>query len=142
MTVGDRSQQLLAQPLRPQELLLLLARGAEAAPATGEGHENAPAALGAPQPGEAVLEEATLEELAQHPLDDRAQGAAGASEAPRPKTQQVLEVLFDQTEERRLTRPPWPIDAADNLHAEPEAGGRGTGGKGVWPSRSDLPTRD
>jgi len=35
VTVRDRSEQLLAQPLGPEELLLLLARGAEAAGGTG-----------------------------------------------------------------------------------------------------------
>jgi len=73
VAVRDRGQHLLAQPLGPQELTLLLARGAEGAPATGEGHQHASAALATPQPGEAVLQETTLEELAQHPLHYGAQ---------------------------------------------------------------------
>jgi hypothetical protein len=100
VTVRDRSEQLLAQPLGPEELLLLLARGAEAAAAPGEGHENAPAALGAPQPGEAVLEQPAAQELPQHPLDHRAQRPVRAGEAPGPDTQQVLEVLLDEAEQR------------------------------------------
>jgi hypothetical protein len=32
-------------------------------------------------------------------------------------------VLLDQTEERRLARPPRLVDPAGDLHAQPEAGG-------------------
>ena len=63
MAVRDAQQHLLAQPLGPQQLLLLLARGAEAAAPAGEGDEHAPAALTAPQSCEAVLQEAALQEL-------------------------------------------------------------------------------
>jgi hypothetical protein len=67
----------------------------------GEGDEDAPAALRAPQPGKPVLEQAALEELPQDALDDRSQGSVGASEPRGPHTQQLLEVLFDETEQRR-----------------------------------------
>jgi hypothetical protein len=54
---------LLAQPLRPQELLFLLARGAEAAASAREGHQDTLAAFAAPQPCKAVIEKPALEEL-------------------------------------------------------------------------------
>jgi len=45
VTVGHGSEQLLPRPFGPEELLLLLAGGAEAAPAAGEGDQHAPVAL-------------------------------------------------------------------------------------------------
>ena len=63
VAVGDRGQHLVAQPLGPQDLSLLLARGAERAAAAGKGDEHAAPALGAPQPSEAVLEQAAAQEL-------------------------------------------------------------------------------
>jgi len=60
VAVRDGQEHVLAQPLGPQELLLLLARGAEAAAPTREGDEHAPAALRAPKPCEAVLQQAAF----------------------------------------------------------------------------------
>ena len=70
------------------------------------------------------------EEPAQHPLDHRPQRAMLPDEAGGPDSQQLLEVLLDQTVERRLPRPPRLVDPAGDLHAQPEAGGRGTGTMG------------
>jgi hypothetical protein len=124
VAVGDGSEQLVAQPFGPKKLLLLLAGGAEAAATAGERDQHAPAALGTPQPeGEAVLEEAALEELAQDPFHHRPQGPVLPDEAGGPHAQQLLEVLLDQTEERRLARPPRLVDPAGDLHAQPETGG-------------------
>jgi hypothetical protein len=61
VAVGYGSEQLLAPPLGPQELLLLPAGGAEAASAAGEGDEHTATAPRAPQPREAVLEKPALE---------------------------------------------------------------------------------
>jgi hypothetical protein len=54
VAVRDGQEYLLAQPLGPEQLLLLLARGAEAATAAGEGNQNAFATLRTPEPCEAV----------------------------------------------------------------------------------------
>ena len=51
-------------------------------------------------------------------------------EAGGPDAQQLLEVLLHQTEQRRLTRPPRPVDPASDLHAQPQAGGRVAGTNG------------
>jgi hypothetical protein len=51
-----------------------------------------------------VFEEATLEELAQDPLDHGAQGPMLPDEAGGPRSQQFLEKLLDQPQERRLAR--------------------------------------
>jgi hypothetical protein len=110
VAVGDGSEELLAQPFGPEELLLLLAGGAEAAATAGKGDEYATAALGAPQPREAVLEEAALEELAQDPFHHRPQGPMLPDEAGGPDSQQLLEVLLDQPEEWRLPRSPRLVD--------------------------------
>jgi hypothetical protein len=52
--VGYRGQELLFEPLRPQELLLLLAGRAEGAAAAGERDEDARPTGAAPKPCEAV----------------------------------------------------------------------------------------
>jgi len=69
--------------------------------AAGEGDQNAPAARAAPEPGEAVLEQAAAQELPQHPLDQRPQRAVAPGEALRPDPQQLLEVALDEPVERR-----------------------------------------
>ena len=84
MAVRDSQQHFVAQPLGPQELLLLLARGAEAAATAGEGDQNALAALRTPQPCKAVLEKPALEELPQHSFDHRPQRPMLPNEARRP----------------------------------------------------------
>jgi hypothetical protein len=38
--------------------------------------------------------------------------------------QELLEVLFDQSEKRRLARPPRPVDPTGDLHAQPRTGGK------------------
>jgi hypothetical protein len=47
-----------------------------------------------------VFDEATAHEPAQHPLDHWPQRAMLPSEADGPDSQQLLEVLLDQTEKR------------------------------------------
>jgi hypothetical protein len=79
-------------------------RGAEAAATAGEGHEHTPAALSAPQSCEAVFEKAALQELPQHSLDHQAKRPVLPDEARRPRPQELLEMLLDQTVERRLAR--------------------------------------
>jgi hypothetical protein len=124
MAMGHRRQHLLPQPLGPQDLLLLLAGGAEAAAAAGERAEHARAAGRAPEPGEAVLDEAALEEPSQHALDDPTQQAVGLGEALRIDAQEVFQVLLDKPEERGLPRSPRPVDPRADLHATPSSGGR------------------
>jgi hypothetical protein len=53
-----------------------------------------------------MLDEATAHETAQHPLDHRAKRPMLSGEALGPDTQQLLEVLLDQAEQRGLARPP------------------------------------
>jgi len=63
MAVRDGQEHVFAQPLGPQELLLLLAGRTEATATAGEGDKDAAPALAAPEPGELVLEKAALQEL-------------------------------------------------------------------------------
>jgi hypothetical protein len=100
-----------------------------------------PAALGTPPPGEAVREKATLEQTAQHPLDDWAQGAVAAGETLRPDAQHLFEVRLDEPIERRLTRSPRPVDPAGDLHAQPEAGGGDAGAKERWAFPARAPDK-
>jgi len=58
-----------------------------------------------------------------------------------PDSQQLLEVLLHEAVKRRLAWPPRLVDTAADLHAQPTAGGRGTGDKRERPSRPALPTR-
>ena len=127
VAVGDRGEHLLAQPLGPQDLPLLLARGAERPPAAGERHQHAPPALAAPEAGEAVLEQAAAQELPQHPLDHRSKRPVLPCEALGPDPQQLLQVALDELEQRRLARLSRPVDPAADLHAQPRAGGRVAG---------------
>jgi hypothetical protein len=76
----------------------------------------------------------TLQELAQHPLDDWSQGSVLPYEAGRPDAKQLFQVLFDEPMKRRLARSPRPVDPASDLHAQPRAGGRGTGRRERRPS--------
>ena len=115
--------------------------GQKPAAAAGEGDQNASAALTAPEPGEAVLEQAALEELPQDPLAHRPQRAVAPGEALRPDPQQLLEMALDELVERGLTGTPRPVDPASDLHAQPEAGGRVAGGKGGRLRRSRSGSR-
>jgi hypothetical protein len=142
VAVGDFGQDFAAQPLGPEQLLLLLAGWAEAAAAAGEGDQDAPAARAAPEPGEAVLEQPAAQELPQHPLDHRPQRPVAPGEALGPDPQQLLEVALHEPVERRLTRTPRLVDPATDLHAQTQAGGRGAGGKGGGLWRSGLPKTD
>ncbi len=142
MAVCDLLQHLLTQPLGPKDLPLLLARRAEAAAAAGEGDEHAAPALPAPEPSEAMLDEPAAQELPQHPFHHRTQGAVLAREALRPDTQQLVEVPFDQLQERRLARLPRPVHPAIHLHAQPQAGGESpakAGGQPACPCRRVSP---
>jgi len=100
VAMGNGRENLLLEPLCPQELALLLARRAKRPSATGERAKHARPAHRAPKPREAVFDEATAHEPAQHPLDHRPQRAMLPSEADGPDSQQLLEVLLDQTEKR------------------------------------------
>jgi hypothetical protein len=73
---------------------------------------------------EAVLDQATCEEPAQHALDEGAERAVLLGEALRIDAQELLEVLLGQPEERELPRPPRPVHPRTDLHATPRAGGR------------------
>jgi hypothetical protein len=75
-----------------------------------------------------VLEKAPFQEPAQHPLDGGAEWAMLLGEAVGVDAEKLPDVLLDEAAQRRLARPPRPVDPARDLHAQPEAGGRGTGG--------------
>jgi hypothetical protein len=91
--------------------------------------EEAPA-LRAPQPCKAVFQEATLQELPQHPLDHRAQRATLPHKTRGPDAEQLFEVLFHEPVERRFTRTSRPVNPATDLHAQPEAGGEAPAARG------------
>src|SRR5262245_53676440 len=141
MAVRHGQEQFLAQPFRPQDLLLLFAGGTEAPTPAREGNEDAPSALGAPKAGEPVLEQPALQELQQHSFDHRAQLPVLPLEPGWPDSQHLLEVLLHEAVKQRLAWPPRLVDTAADLHAQPTAGGRGTGDKRERPSRPALPTR-
>jgi hypothetical protein len=96
------------EPLRPQELALLLARRAK-------------------RPHEA----------AQHPLDHRAKETMLSGKADGPDSQQLLEVLLHQTVEGGLLGPSRLVDPTADLHTSRPAGRRASGenGRGCCPSR-------
>jgi len=144
VAMGNGRENLLLEPLCPQELALLLARRAKRPSATGERAKHARPAHRAPKPREAVFDEATAHEPAQHPLDHRPQRAMLPSEADGPDSQQLLEVLLDQTEERGLARPSRLVDPATDLHTSRPTGGRASGenGRGGCPSRPAVSGRE
>ncbi len=76
-----------------------------------------------------MFDETTAHEAAQHALDHGAQRAVHLGEPLRIDAEKVLEMLLDEPEQRRLPRPPRPVDPAGDLHAQPRAGGRDTGRK-------------
>ena len=84
--------------------------------------EHAGPTRAAPKAREAVLDQATCEEPA--PVDDGAERAVLLGEALRVHTQELLEVLLDQPEERGLPCPTRPVHPRTDLHAIPTAGGR------------------
>ncbi len=127
VTVRDGLEYLFAQPLRPQERALLLAGRAEVASATGVRDQIACPTRVAPSPGEAALDEPTCEEGPQHPLDHGTQRAVHPGEALLVQAQKRLEVLLDQTEQRRVPSPARPVDATGDLHTSRPAGGRAPG---------------
>jgi hypothetical protein len=98
VAVRDLGEHLLAQPLGPQNLSLLLARRAKRPAAAREGHQHAAPALWAPQPGEAMLEQTTVQELPQDALHHRAQRPVRPGEAGRPDSQQLLQMPLDELE--------------------------------------------
>lgn len=100
VTARNWREHLFLEPLRPQELALLLARRARGPSATRERTKHASPTRRAPKPGKAVFDEATAREPSRHPLDHRPQRAMLPSEADGSDSQQLLEVLLDQTEQR------------------------------------------
>jgi hypothetical protein len=84
MAMRNGREHLLPQPLRPQELALLLARRAEGPSATGERAEHSRPERRAPKPREAVFDEATAHEPPQHALDHATQRAVSPG-APRTR---------------------------------------------------------
>jgi hypothetical protein len=129
---------LLAQPLGPEELLLLLARWAEAAAAAGEGDHSCGRSR-----TRAARSRTPVERSAGTPATPaRPPPAAPVAgrEALGPDPQQLLEVALHEPVERRLTRTPRLVDPATDLHAQTQAEGRGSGGKGGGLWRSGLPT--
>jgi hypothetical protein len=83
VTMRDRLEHFLLQPLRPQELLLLFACRTEAPAPTRKRAEHGGPTGAAPKAREAVLDQATCEEPAQHALDDGAERAMLLGEALR-----------------------------------------------------------
>jgi hypothetical protein len=79
MAMRDGREDLVLQPLGPQKLLLLLARRAEVPAAARERAKHARPASRAPKPGEAMFDEPTAHEAAQHALDHGTQRAALAN---------------------------------------------------------------
>jgi hypothetical protein len=124
VTMREGLEHLFAQPLRPQERALLLARRGEIPSATRVRDQVARPTARTPSSGEAPCHVATLDEAAQHAFDDGAQGAVLLGEAFSVHTQEVLDVLADEAEEGRLLGLPGPVDSGADLHACPKAGGR------------------
>jgi hypothetical protein len=83
MPVRHGLEHFLLQPLGPQELLLLFAGRAEAPAATRKRAEHARPTGAAPKAREAVLDQATCMEPAQHALDDGAKRAVRLGEPRR-----------------------------------------------------------
>ena len=74
-----------------------------------------------------MLDEPAGEEGTQDALDNGPEGAMAGRKASLVGAEELIEVLRDETEQRRFARPPRPIDAGADLHASSWAGGRGTG---------------
>jgi hypothetical protein len=77
--------------------------------------------------GEAMLDQPAPHEPSQHALDHGPERAVPSGEPLWIHAQGLLEVLLDQSEKRRLARPPRLVDPTGDLHAQPRTGGRGTG---------------
>ena len=116
VSVGDRLEDLVLEPLGPQKRALLLTGRAERAPSTGVGDQVARPAGRAPGPGHGLVRQAPPEAVpALEPL------------LPRPLHSLVEGV--EKTPKRRLPGIPRPVDATGALHVPPEAGsGRDAGG--------------
>ena len=71
----------------------------------------------APTAREAMRQVAAFDETAQHALDDRTQRTVTALEALWPDPQQLLDMLADESIERRFLRPSRTINASADLHA-------------------------
>lgn len=67
---------------------------------------------------------ATLDEAAQHALDDEAQGAVLLGETFGVEAEKILDVLADEAEEGRLFGLAGPVDSGADLHAAACSGGR------------------
>jgi hypothetical protein len=67
------------------------------------------------------------QEPSQHALDHGPERAVPSGELLWIHAQELLEMLLDQSEKRRLARSPWPVDPTGDLYAQPPTGGRGTG---------------
>jgi hypothetical protein len=65
-----------------------------------------------------MFDQATAHEPAQDPLDHRPQGPVLPGEARGPDSQQLLQVLLHQTEERGLARPSRLVDHRAWLEVE------------------------
>jgi hypothetical protein len=68
-----------------------------------------------PGPREPVLDQATGEKLAQHPLDDAPQRAVRARESLGPEAQQILDVLADKPIEGRFLRPSRSVESNEHF---------------------------
>jgi hypothetical protein len=71
-----------------------------------------------------MLDQPAAHEPAQYSLHYRAQRTVRLGEPLRINAQELLEVLFNQPEERGLPRPPRPVHPRTDLHASPPPGGR------------------
>ncbi len=100
VAVRDGGEQVPAQPLCPQQRVLLLARRAKGPSATRERHHIGRATGVAVGAAKAVFWHTAPDELPQDALDDRAQRAVLFGKALGVDAQELLDVLLDQTEER------------------------------------------
>ncbi len=127
MAVRNGREHLFAQPFGPEEGALLLARGTERSAAARVWDQVGQAARSTPGACETALDEPACEEGPEHPLDHRTQRAVRLGEALLVHAQEFLEVLLNQTEERRVPSPPRPVDPTGDLHTSRPAGGRAPG---------------
>ena len=89
---------------------------------------------------QAMFWQTAEQELPQRALDHGAQRAMAWSKAFVVDTKEPLDVLADESEQRRIPWPSWSVNPGADLHTSTGAGGRGTGGCTRGSTLSVAPT--